>query len=363
MGSEVPGDRGVAMGSRVRWAVFLWLAAVPCGAAEVVVPGRYASVEAPSYTLIPFGRMGSVRLQQLYEGFLFPAGTMQLVGLAVRPDKDGSAPAKSDVDLELLLGAGGPGLSALSARFADNRPPGMTAVFQRRKVSLPAQSPGSGPMPFAIQFALDAPFPYAAVSGPLLLEMVIHDQPGSGHSCDAPYLSASLRSDFGPPGCSGSAAQVPAAACRTASVQWGEKVHLEIQRLLPGAPAVLGLGLAPGGTWAGLTLPFDLAPLGAPGCPVSLPYLHLESGQADQQGTALFAFSLPAVPHFVGRWICFQGLGLDPAANPLGLVLSAGHQVQVAGPDAVGRVYNFDLGAAEGLAQVGLAHVVKFLTP
>ena len=95
MGSEVPGDRGVAMGSRVRWAVFLWLVAVPCGAAEVVVPGRYASVAAPSYTLIPFGRMGSVRLQQLYEGFLFPAGPVEVVGLAVRPDQDGTAPAKA----------------------------------------------------------------------------------------------------------------------------------------------------------------------------------------------------------------------------------------------------------------------------
>lgn len=93
--------------------------------------------------------------------------------------------------------------------------------------------------------------------------------------------------------------------------------------------AGLAIGLSDQ-TLGALPLPLSLAVFGAPGCTL-LHDLAIDSGAPMllQAPAATAAIVIPSNPAFVGFAFFLQGWGLQPAANPLGLVFSNGVRVQV----------------------------------
>lgn len=93
-------------------------------------------------------------------------------------------------------------------------------------------------------------------------------------------------------------------------------------------------------SWAGLPLPYSLAPLGAPGCSLYIsfdwewPHIWPRG-----RGFELAALDLPNDPTLVGRKIYVQGVNFDRLSNPLGLAPSQAAEI-VVGPhsDAQGSM-------------------------
>ena len=94
----------------------------------------------------------------------------------------------------------------------------------------------------------------------------------------------------------------------------------------PYAPVLLGLGLDDR-RWAGLPLPFDLTPAGAPGCWVLTSLDVLAAAGADGGGTARLALPIPyGVPPGAGLYA--QWVVADPSL-PLGLATSNGVAITI----------------------------------
>lgn len=343
--------------SRVLCFVAMSLAA---NAADFVVPPSFSNVEAPSFTRVPFGRRGAVRIQQVFWPSYFPSGKLTLKGISMRGDSATATPAKTGVDMEIFLGSGAPDSNSLSNEFSKNRPADFISVFKRKTINLPALTSGPGPRPFNMIFAFDTPFAYNRKKGYLLVEIVVYNQKGSGHTCDTVYLCTSKKSSFGRKGCKNSAGMVPSVYCPTVNVQWGGKFALVLDRVKPNSMAIMNIGTRTKGNWAGMGLPLDLTPYGAPGCFLNLNMVIINARSADSTGKTLFNYTIPSTPEFLGHWVLFQGITLDAKANALGIALSLGGKVNVCGPEAVGRVYNYNLTGKTGVVQPGLAHVLRF---
>lgn len=95
----------------------------------------------------------------------------------------------------------------------------------------------------------------------------------------------------------------------------------EIVGVRPGLPGTLVFG-ASDRSWGGVALPFELTPLGMPGC------LLLASAEntipvASGNGTARLTYVLPEEPSLAGVRCFNQYLHADPGANALGVVASS----------------------------------------
>ncbi len=330
----------------------------------IVVPPRFGSSEAPSYTMIPFGRRGTFRVQLLYQGFYFNRSGFRASGICFRPDENGDTRGRGkQLEMEMRVGSKGPNIENLSEYFSRNRPATWATAIRRKKISLPPQKPGKGPLPFDMVFKFDKPVSFDASSGSLFVEIIVYGQPGSGHSCDAVYLDASRKEEYGPKGCRTSKGMVPRIHCKTISVMWGKPFVVEIYQVLPGRLTVLLLGTKGNGSWAGLNLPLDLTLFGAPGCYLSVNPLIWDYEMSDRSGTARFTFHVPGTSAFLGLWVYSQGFSRDENANAMGFVFTSGYKFRISGPEAIGRVYAPNLNLSKGFAQVGIGPVTKFIVP
>lgn len=87
------------------------------------------------------------------------------------------------------------------------------------------------------------------------------------------------------------------------------------------APAALTIGRSHS-RWGAFDLPFELGPLGAPGCVAWVSGEATLPVQADASGAASLAITVPYLPSLVGHRLYSQFWVEDPAANDLGVVLS-----------------------------------------
>jgi hypothetical protein len=91
---------------------------------------------------------------------------------------------------------------------------------------------------------------------------------------------------------------------------------------VPAATASVALALgARADQWNGLVLPFDLALLGAPGCPLRTGP-DLFSAWPAAAGSATFAYPVPANAALLGGLVHLQAFVPDPAANAGGFTVS-----------------------------------------
>lgn len=330
--------------------------ALELGAQAVVIPPSHAGVEGTGATNVPLGRFGPMRVQMAYDGSLF-AGPVVVSDLSFRPD-GGAASASKTVDLEVRLSTMPFGVANVRSTFLVNRGPDEIVALVRKSVQLPSVSVSSAPSPFVLRLPLDRSFAYDPTSGPLLVEVIVHDQPPGPYSLDATYLCSSPFVEFGPSGC-GAGSQPLQVAVPTAQVLWGRSLHVEVRQAPPGAVTGLAFGTIETGSWNGVPLPLDLSPFGAPQCHVATDLLVILPGAADGTGVASYPLSVPAVPALQNEWLRFQGLALDPAANSLGVIFSRGGKVQVCGWDPVSRVYASSATAAWGFREVGVAPILE----
>jgi hypothetical protein len=94
-----------------------------------------------------------------------------------------------------------------------------------------------------------------------------------------------------------------------------------------GAPALLVLGNSRQ-EWAGIPLPFDLLPLGAPGCAIGVRGVLLVAsglgGTGPGMGTGSVPLPIPNQTALLGARLSAQWWIVDVPANPLGLTVSDG---------------------------------------
>jgi hypothetical protein len=97
-------------------------------------------------------------------------------------------------------------------------------------------------------------------------------------------------------------------------------------------PALTLLGLSDA-FWNGVTLPFDLTPVGASGCRLLASIdMQLPVVLTDASGEATIALSVPNDPALVDQALYFQTITFDSRANALGLTLTAGQAVVLLSP-------------------------------
>lgn len=89
----------------------------------------------------------------------------------------------------------------------------------------------------------------------------------------------------------------------------------------PAAPMIIGMG-ASSSRWGALSLPLDLAPLGAPGCQLAASLEIQVAAIANGFGSAEIRFVVPSSASLLGVRFFNQCLVVDRAANALGLVLT-----------------------------------------
>lgn len=122
-------------------------------------------------------------------------------------------------------------------------------------------------------------------------------------------------------GCKGSSGKELALAGR-AWPKRGVPFYLDLAGGAPSSAAILALGLSET-AWAGIPLPFDLAPLGAPGCRLWHDFTVMAAALTDPSGAASQALPIPFDPALFGARLRASWLNLDSAANTLGLTTSA----------------------------------------
>jgi hypothetical protein len=97
----------------------------------------------------------------------------------------------------------------------------------------------------------------------------------------------------------------------------GSQFNVQVSGMPWNTPAFMFMGTS-NTSYGGAPLPFDLAPIGAPGCVLRAPGTYL-FGVPNVLGTGLWNYSIPYLP---GQVFYNQAIIFDPAANSLGLTVS-----------------------------------------
>jgi hypothetical protein len=321
------------------------------------VPASHAAIEGSSSTNVPFGRSTPTRVQYAYDASLF-AQPRTITAIALRLDGDALTGGKV-VDCELRMSTLPMPIVNLAVDFASNRGSDETIVLPRQLLTLPTQATVATPSPWLQSIPLAVPFFHDPQNGGLLLEIVVFGQPPGAYTLDVTFVCNSPEQTIGPLSCQGTNGIPLRVESSTTQVIWGRPWVARVLDASPGALLVLALGTVETGTWAGLTLPADLALLGAPGCFVSIDVAGAWYSIAAGDGSAQFPFVVPNTPQVLGEWIRFQGAAFDPQANALGLVTSQARKVQVCGWEPVGRVWSSGINATSGTREIGLAAVLQ----
>lgn len=334
------------------------LAAGLAAQSSFVVPASHAAREGTSSTNVPFGRSTPTRVQSCYDPLNF-AGPVTITSLAFRTDGGIAANAKA-VDCEVRMSTMAGDLLALSADFAANRGNDETLVLPRLQRNLPSVPAGGSPSAFLPAWPLATPFAYDPAQGSLLVEVLVYGQPPGAYSLDLTYACDSPEIAVGPAACQPPGTVPLRVESSTTQVMWGRPWVVRVLDAPPGALVTLVLGSRDSGAWQGFSLPQDLAPLGAPGCWLSIDVVTSQFGFALGDGSAPFPFVVPNLPAAVGSWFRFQAGALVPQANALGVVTSQAKKVEVCGWEPVGRVWASGLTASAGTLEIGVAPVVQF---
>lgn len=322
------------------------------------IPASHATQEGTGSTNVPFGRSTPTRVQYAYDAMLF-AGPVTITGVSFRIDGSTTAAAKQ-VDCEMRMSTMPMPLVAFGADFAGNRGLDETIVLPRQMLTLPALATAASPNAFSPAIPFAVPFAYDPANGGLVLEIVVHGQPPGAYTLDVTYVCDSADVPVGPLPCLGSGNQPLLVESATSQVMWGRPWVARVSQAQPGALVLLVLGTTDTGSWAGLTLPQNLQPVGAPGCFLSIDVAGSWFSVAAGDGTATFPFVLPNTPTAIGAWIRFQGAAFDAPANALGLVTSQAQKVQVCGWEPVARLWSNGIASAFGTREIGMSAVVRF---
>lgn len=128
-------------------------------------------------------------------------------------------------------------------------------------------------------------------------------------------------------GCAGSAG-TPALGSET--LAWlGGNLDVQLSQGPALSPASIIVGFSATQTSGGLSLPFQLAAVGMPGCSLYTDPMLALPVVTDASGNAALGFAVPADPNLIGADIYSQALCIDAPANAPGLTTSngVGHRI------------------------------------
>lgn len=220
--------------------------------------------------------------------------------------------------------------NSTATNFAGNHGSTPITVFTGM-ISLPAQpAQNIWPFPWETPIPFNTPFPYVAASGSTL----VFDLLQTGNTSSSSWYVEAYNRDLGARSENGG----PQSTCKFSNGAYnsglgynspylGSNWLVNYQGGLPAnMPAVGALGSqGVGGTWAGVPLPIDLTPFGAPGCRWTIDVVVTSALQV--VGTSMNIYQWPNLtvpndPGIVGANFFDQALFVDPPANAAGLVVS-----------------------------------------
>ncbi len=287
-----------------------------------VIPGGFRKTEGSAYSYVPAGRAPS-RSQFLYAEKVLPRGTWKVREIRLRRDGVYASTFEAH-DFTTAIGmsnlARDPA-AGYSGIFAENRGKDFTMVMKEKAVHYPsAARPAKAPAPFSVGFVLDKPFPYAGKA--LLVEFVV--SPGKVSS-KRWYPDAQSYAWKGAP--AGGSRVYSGKGCPAKFYNFGVKPQVGLALYHYGysraagkeLPALDVVGRSKTGSGS-LSLPFDLSPLGAPGCSLYLSPDVVRVSRTSTSGYARFDWGyIPNDPALEGSVYYEQQFVLDPSFNALGL--------------------------------------------
>lgn len=334
---------------RPLFVLVLAVAASPLAGQGAVVdppPFRWLTTTAETGFPVGYAARRVLRYQEVHDGLQGQARAIG--GIAFRRSPDGTATSAAfTADVSMRLSTARTTAGGIAARFEDNAGLDVVEVLPRRAVAFPS-SAGGVPAPAPFEFVLPADVPFAfAGAGPLCIDLTVHDHTNRTELRFALHADGRSHTTLLGRGCHGLA---------LGAMVTGTTVAHDIS----GAPAGAPVAVLFGGNFdsaAGLPLPIDLAPLGAPGCSLQLDPLLALVGIADSGGAARLEVPVATAPG--GAFYGAQAVALQPGVNPLGAVTSNAAVVLPRTGRQVGRVWAEDLSATSGLRQPVFGLVIE----
>jgi hypothetical protein len=333
--------------SRIHMNKFLLVASLAGLAASAhaqtgtVVPAKYTTVEASSYTSYPFGLGSACRLQYLYDASLVGPTVVAMKEIAFRGNGGLANTGKTGVELEIKVSTTKTNPWAASSTFASNHGTNVSTVFTKKKINLPAQ-PVKTPNDFVTVFKLDKSFVYIRATGNLLIDYVVTGQPSGAYAHDTSFTSSAVNTVVGT-ACGGT----------NSSVTGGQKLNATstVSYNLTGAPAngvaIHLLGSAP------LKTPVAL-PLG--GCKLYQNILLAIGVATNATGGATMIYPLPTNARDLsihGQFVAFD-------SKLTKLVATQSNKTVLGGLDPHTRIYSTSSATnATGSIQLGVGIVTR----
>jgi hypothetical protein len=279
---------------------------------------------------MPFGVEG-FRTQLLVDADAAgPTGSV-LTGIRFRADRPQTAqPAFTVPNVTVTLSHSSAVIGNMDQQFAVNVTGTTTQVFSG-SVTMPAQPEGfAGPQAWDLQITFAQPYTYTAASGSLLIDIV-----GNNPAQATPQFSLDAMGGGGAATAYGTSGDDPssdnlrlnvsiAGVLDTRLLSPGHAFEFNSMLTFTQPPGVLALGLT------GFPAPVDLGPLGAPTNslyidPLVLSVHNWQSSFIGRYST--YTLPVPNNALLIGTMLYGQSVLFEPAANPLGLILS--HAVEV----------------------------------
>jgi hypothetical protein len=308
--------------------VVLGLAAA--AAAQSVTIPSIASTTRP--TLIPYWTanvfyQGASRSQSIVDVNDVTVPATLWNSLAVRrPVSLGNANAAFTANATITLSVSPLAWTAVGPTFATNHGPNLTTVLNTQ-ISLPAATnQPTWPAPWQTPFPFSVPFPFVKTMGQSLVIDILQ----TASTGTQPWYVEATPPDNGTRANNGNAQS----SCRFSNGNYnnslsyngtiipGANWFVNYGSILPNAIGVAAIGSqGVGGSWNGIPLPFDLTPLGAPGCAWHVSVLYMIGLAANASGGASWPQqTIPNDPSLAGAAFYDHAAFVDPLANAMGLV-------------------------------------------
>ena len=335
-----------------------------------VVPAIAATTEGNSSSYMPY-TYDVGRAQQVWLASAVAKGAAVLNSVNFR--RDGlikqTFPALNFASHKVSIGHTSVSPATMSTTYTANITSTMTIILNGKYSVASQPPPTTPPAPFNYKYPLSTPFIYTTAKGNLLMEWII----GSGQAMrkGGPQLDGVLASAGG----TGAVRQFGAWGrfAGNDSASW----QADAQKLVPGGSANISLtgfkqaytsklfvGLSDK-TFGGLTLPYDLGAIGAPGntlytgLDVIIPFTLTKGSQPSWGANPIFP--LPNDNKLIGIKAFIQSYYADAKANAAGLVSSDAMELTIGSTGPISKIMGRDGTTATSGGFLQAAPVVQFV--
>ncbi len=321
----------------------LFLAGALGAQSTVVVPGGFANKEGGSYFWV-LGQYTVARVQQLYAKSAMPSTPIVIKSFKIRRNGTSSGTFIAHTfDMEVYMSNRNQDPPAgCGFGWAGNHGTDLTKVMNKKSISWPATpKPTTPPAPFTVAFPMDKPFPYKGKSFAIEFKNI---PPANVTTyryywyTDAQYYSTSAGWSYPKtitPKNIGKSCRPKGATSDPRNYGYypypGSPFHFYSYWYLRKAniPALLFIGSSDK-KWGAINLPFDLTPLGAPGCNLYVDMVTAYVSKTDKNGKADFNIgAVPNDPTLTGQVFYNQQFLLDSASNSMGVVSTYGRKYTI----------------------------------